>query len=165
MFFAVSDTSVLVAYSAIGRLDVLRAVVPRIFIPGAVRREVVDQGVGWVEAHSAQTAILLADWIVVEIIEGLNQMPKTRFGLFSGESEAIPLAELHNCPILLDDPSARKAARRRQLEVVGSLGVLVLAKRAGIISEVHPLIVQMQRMGIRFRDDLLEQVLKEVGEM
>ena len=165
MILAVADSSVLVAFSAIRRLDVLRAVVSQILIPGAVRRELIDQGVGWIEARDAQAAILSADWIEVENIKALEEMPKTRLGLFTGESEAIPLAELHGCPILLDDPRARRAALERQLLVVGSLGMLVLAKRARVVSEIAPLVYQMKREGIRFRDDLIERSLREVGEM
>src|SRR5260221_1399529 len=60
---AVSDTSPLIAFSAIGRLDVLRQVFDSILIPQAVVDDVVAKGVGWVAAIPLQQAVQAGGWI------------------------------------------------------------------------------------------------------
>ena len=133
MNLAVADTSVLVAFSAIHLLDALRAIFAKVLIPEAVCRELIDQGSGWIEASDVQAAIRAGEWIAIEAVTAMQELSKTRWDLFSGEAEAIPLAERHQCPILLDDPEARKVASHRGLLVIGTLGLLILGKRRGII--------------------------------
>jgi predicted nucleic acid-binding protein len=164
MTVAVADTSVLVAFSAIQRLDVLRAICSELLIPDAVQRELVEQGAGWKEAAGIQNVIESREWIRVETVTAIPVLPLTRRGLFSGEAEAIALAERHECPILLDDMRARRIASHRGLFVIGSLGLLILGKRQGIIPRIGSLIDEMQSHGIRFGGPLVRRARKEVGE-
>jgi predicted nucleic acid-binding protein len=101
----------------------------------------------------------------VQRVDAASELPRTRAGLFSGEAEAIPLAARHGCTVLLDDLAARRAAGRAGIEVVGSLGLLILAKREGIIAGIAPLIERMRNAGIRFAQPLIERALREVNEM
>ena len=59
--------------------------------------------------------------------------------LDAGEAEAIVLSEeLHADFLLIDDLKGRKFATRLGLVVVGSVGILLKAKKKGIINEVKP---------------------------
>lgn len=63
---------------------------------------------------------------------------KAETQLGSGECGAIVLAqELSADRLLLDDWEARREAVSRNLPVVGTVGVLLLAKRQGLISNVR----------------------------
>ena len=49
--------------------------------------------------------------------------------------------------IILDDKDARKIARRLGLNVIGTAGILVLAKKKGIIEKVKPILEEMKNKG------------------
>jgi predicted nucleic acid-binding protein len=74
------------------------------------------------------------------------------------------LAWAHRAWVLLDDGEARRAAKQIGLFVRGTLGILVEAKRLGAVAAVRPLIEQMVVNGCRFAPELVEQVLRTVGE-
>ena len=67
--------------------------------------------------------------------------------------------------VILDDKDARKIARGFGLKVTGTIGVLMLAKRRGVIKEVKPLIEELIREGFRISDDLLKTILEEMNEV
>jgi hypothetical protein len=59
-------------------------------------------------------------------------------GLGAGESEAMALAlVLHADRVLLDELAGRKLALRLGVPVIGSVGVLLAAKRKSLIPAVH----------------------------
>jgi uncharacterized protein len=60
--------------------------------------------------------------------------------LGAGEAEAMALAAQRRCRVILDDHQARSAATRIGVEVIGTVGVLLLAKRNGLIPVVGPLL-------------------------
>src|SRR5262245_41132832 len=97
---AVSDSSPLIAYSRIGRLDLLESVFQVVLVPPAVLREIIagkDERVGKEDIQQAK-------WIQQRGLPTTGILrPLT--GLHAGEAEAITLAlSLQpGVPILLDD--------------------------------------------------------------
>jgi len=58
----------------------------------------------------------------------------------TGEAEAIALAQtMPDCIILLDDSRARRVAERLQIKQIGTVGLLLRAKRKGLIDKLRPL--------------------------
>ena len=83
--------------------------------------------------------------------------------LHPGERELLALAQTQTNPlVLLDDEVARAEARRLQLQVRGTLGVLVQAYRAQLLALIH---VELLIQEIAVRPDiwvsakLCEQIL------
>jgi predicted nucleic acid-binding protein len=81
-----------------------------------------------------------------------------------GEASAIPLAERLHATLLCDDGAARVIARSRGLAVVGTLGVLLRAKREGHIALIAPVIGTMAELGMFVSDDLRTAVLAAARE-
>jgi len=160
----VSDTVPLIAFSAIGRLDVLSRVFDRILVPQAVADEVVARGTGWNAAVPLQEAILAGDWIETRSVAPSPLLTLLRRRLDAGESEAIALAQGLSLPILLNDPDARHEARALGLEVTGALGVLKIAKLRGHVAAVAPLVAVMREAGIYYGDELIEHFLRDLHE-
>jgi uncharacterized protein len=84
--------------------------------------------------------------------------------LGSGEIEAIALAVDHGCGILIDDKQGRKVAVALRLQVIGTVGVLVIAKNRGLVSSLKPLLEELRESGYRLSGQLIEAALRHVGE-
>ena len=66
--------------------------------------------------------------------------------------------------VILDDNAAKKTAKYLGLSVTGTLGVLVKAKRQGIIKEVRPLLAEMRQNGFYVSNAVEQMVLEQAGE-
>jgi hypothetical protein len=148
----VSNSSPLIIYERIGRLDLLRLTYEQILVPPAVSHEVfgASQPPDWLRVVSLQQPLAA---VVLSSAYG------------PGEREAISLAlEIAASPLLLDDLPARRIATRLGIEVVGSVGVLLLCKRKKLISSVRPLLLQMRQADFRISDEIVELALLSAGE-
>jgi predicted nucleic acid-binding protein len=136
----VSNTSPLLSFAKIDRLDLLESLCQSIFIPNAVHDELMVRK----ERRDAQ-AIAQAKWIQVTPVKNQRAVHQLmRRDLDLGESEAIVLAkELNADRLLLDDLAARQIASRRKIPIVGSLGLLLLAKSLRLITAVKPFLNEM----------------------
>jgi predicted nucleic acid-binding protein len=65
---------------------------------------------------------------------------------------------------VLDDWAARRCAQSLGLRCTGTLGVLLMAKRRGLIAEVMPLVSQLQQSGLFLGDRLVQDVRTAAGE-
>jgi predicted nucleic acid-binding protein len=84
--------------------------------------------------------------------------------LDAGECAAIGCALHHRAALLVDDLAARRQASAMGLHVIGTLGVLVLAKRRGLIPLVAPVVHDMRAGGHYLSDAALMAVLQAAGE-
>ena len=90
----------------------------------------------------------------------------TKAGLGRGETEAIYLAlYLRPDRLLLDDGDARREAQRLGLRVTGVLGLLVAARRAGLIPAVRPDVDRLLTSGFRVSEGLYKELLAFCGEI
>ena len=64
----------------------------------------------------------------------------------------------------LDDFRARQLAEELGLNVVGTLGVLLRAKRSGLLPAVKPTMDDVVSQGFRLAPDLYQAVLELAGE-
>jgi hypothetical protein len=81
-----------------------------------------------------------------------------------GERAAIARALAIGAGLLSDDQEARVHAESLQLVVVGTLGVLIRGKRAGLVTAVAPLIERLRASGQRFGNTVVRQALSAAGE-
>lgn len=154
MMLVVSDTSPVTALLQIGQVRLLPALFDRVLIPQAVRDELL-------RFHPA-----LPDFLVIQAIQDQQTANALSRELDPGEAEAIILAEeSHAEYLLMDEKRGRSLALRRGLKVVGLLGVLLLAKKAGHIPAVGQLIAELESQAGFFVSDAVKQsVLKSAGE-
>ena len=81
------------------------------------------------------------------------------------EAEAIVLSmELQAERLLIDDQDARRFAIRSGLTVVGTLGILLVAKQRGVIASLRTEINALASLGFRANPRLVTAVLQSAGE-
>jgi len=84
-----------------------------------------------------------------------------------GEADVLRLAlELpaDEAVVILDDAKARAAAGRLGLRFIGTLGVLLNAKRVGLIAAVTPHLDRLDALGFRLAPHTRTAVLNLAGE-
>ena len=120
MSVVLCNSGPLMTLGKLNRLDLLAELYDEVRVPQAVYNEVVSQGL----ARGAPDALIVRlfwqrqGWPVVEV-----------------SPEVLALAQTLTRPlVLLDDEIARAEARRLELRVRGTLGVLVQAFRRGALS-------------------------------
>jgi uncharacterized protein len=82
----------------------------------------------------------------------------------AGEAEAIVLARELGLKVILDDLRARRLALRFGLEVIGTLGILVRAKKQGILDGLEPMLNQLEGVGFHMTRELKEEALRQAFE-
>ncbi len=156
----ICNTSPLQYLHQIGVLHILPALVKTVTIPPAVQEGLnTGRNLG-LSLPNLQSL----DWIVVRGPASAATLPLVT-DLGPGEKEVLALAlETPDSICVLDDALARQVARTLQLRITGTLGVLIDAKRAGIIPTVRPLLDQLQSLGFRLVGHTRAAVLKLAGE-
>jgi predicted nucleic acid-binding protein len=87
--------------------------------------------------------------------------------LDDGEASTIRAALAHGrgALVILDELSARKAARRLGLHCTGTAGIIVEAKHARLVTAARPLFKRLAESGFHLAPDLVAAVLEELGEV
>jgi len=158
----VCDSSPIIGLSAVGKLSFLQRLYGKILIPVSVAREITTGNSGQPGADELQSS----DWITIQTVGDSVLLRALDGELDRGEAEAIALAvELRAELLLVDERRARKVAARLGLAFVGILGVLVEAKKKGLLVEVRPVLDDLRvRAGFRIKADLYSLVLRTAGE-
>ena len=151
----IGDSSALVALSIMNRLDLLETVFGEIHVPQAVYDEVTISS----KPQSKKLKKFLEDKIIsVEV--NISQM-----GLGRGELEAIALYKNMNADFLLiDDRRAKSFAKLNDVNVIGSLGVMLLAKELGKVKSIREDLEKLLNSDIFISESLISRVLVSVGE-
>ncbi|MBN2149640.1 MAG: DUF3368 domain-containing protein [Anaerolineales bacterium] len=148
----VSNSSPFIAFERINQLGLIPGLVTRVIIPPAVRLEVfsTDQ---------------LPDWVEEKMLSQPLAPRMTATFLGAGEREAIALAlELNASEVFLDDLPARRLATSLGLPVIGSLGLLLRAKKKGLIQEIRPLLDALVSQDFHISERLAARILSAAGE-
>ncbi|MBW1690189.1 MAG: DUF3368 domain-containing protein [Deltaproteobacteria bacterium] len=157
----VSDSTILIGLVKIGKLDLLKEIFSKVFIPEEVFKEVVERGKG----KPGSEIIKEAAWIEAKPVKDKIQVAFLLGSLEKGEAEVLVLArELKADLILLDEEKARKSAVIAGFEIMGLLGLFILAKNLGLIHEVRPLVDKLMIKKFRISDKLIKETLRKAGE-
>ena len=156
----IADSSPLIVLAKIGRLGLLPKLSARIVVPMAVWREVVMNK----PASFDSRTLAEAPWLEVQSVTEL-EAGNLSINVDLGEAEAIALASrFSDCVLLMDERMGRREARRRGVRVLGTLGLLREAKRAGLIESLSNEIQTLLNVGHFLSPHLIEEVLHSVGE-
>jgi|688.fasta_scaffold93050_2 hypothetical protein len=152
----VSDTTPISELAKVDHLDLLPKLFGKVVIPQGVFDELQ------VGEHPAAQLVQNLSWLEVVTVDNQQLVRELQqsFKLDLGESEAIALAEeISASQLLIDERAARKVAMARKLPLIGTVGILLLAKRRGLLDSVKDVLDEMKAQGMRISDRLYVQVL------
>ena len=157
----ISDTTPLSELAKVGQINLLRDVFGQVILPQEVYDEVTTG------THPAVAAVKSADWIEVFSVNNSEKVSAlqtlTKLGL--GECAAIILAEELNAQrLLIDDLEARREAISRNLPVIGTVGVLLLAKKQGRIKSIKEILDALIAQNTRISPKLYQYALTTAQE-
>lgn len=160
----ISNSSPLIALSLISQLNLLEELFGEIFIPPEIYQEIVIRGKGKV----GEKEVKGANWVkVIEIKERKAvRVLQDDFGLSKGENEVIALAKENLADlVLLDEEPARKVAERMGLKVMGTVGLLLVAKKNKLIPKVKNYLDIIKKKGFRVSNKIYKESLEKAGEL
>ncbi|MDY6785731.1 MAG: DUF3368 domain-containing protein [Cyanobacteriota bacterium] len=157
----VSDTTPLSELAKVGKMTLLRDIFGTIAIPQEVYQEVTTG------THPAAQKVQTATWIEVYSVRDPQKVLdlKAVTQLHSGECAAIILAEELNAnQILIDERAARQVAESRNLNIIGTIGILLLAKNRNLISSVKELLDALRAQGMWISPTIYQKALTMARE-
>ena len=157
----VSNSSPLIALARISCLDLLQALYTQVFMPQAVHQEVV----GLNQEREGAATIATASWLKVCMIQDSIAVKLLQEQLDRGESEAIVLAlEISAQLLLIDEARGRRIAQSRGITHIGTIGILILAKRQKLIPSGTLLLDLLSEIGFRMDSSLYKRAKNLMGE-
>lgn len=106
------------------------------------------------------------DWIHVEKIMDVADRKIYKAKLLAGEVDVMILAQ--NDPkadlVIIDDNVAKKNAKYLGLKVTGTIGVLLKAKRMGVIISVKDAVDQIRNNGFYISERVIKMAIEQAGE-
>ena len=157
-----SNASPLINLARIGQLDLLPQLYGELTVPEAVWHEVVVEGSGQPGAEKIGSA----SWVQVKSVSNRQLVQALRQELDAGEAEAIALAlEVGADFLLMDEHLGRDTAQHMGVRSVGLIGVLIEAKRKGLVGGIQPLLDALRDVaGFWVSAPLYQRVLEDEGE-
>lgn len=147
----IADTSVLIAFQKISGFDILKKLYDEISITSKIADEYRE---------------VLPEWIKIADISNKKYQTLLETQVDAGEASAIALAvENDDSLLVLDDIKARKLAKKLNLKLTGTLGILLKAKKVGIIKDVKPYIEKLLNTNFRISDNIITEILRLNNEI
>ena len=154
----VPDTSAITNLYQIDQLHLLKDLFGEVLIPPAVLREL--------SALPEQATVVSENlWIRPVFPENHILVQQLSEQLDLGESEAIAVAlEVKADRLILDEKLGRAVAREYDLPIIGILGILIEARKKGLLPEIRPEIIRLRENDFRLKLSLVNRVLMRLGE-
>ena len=156
----VVNASPLILLGKVEQIQLLGALAGEIAVPRAVIREVSAKPDG---ERTVQTLTALESAIIVD-----DEVPPANilsWDLGSGETQVISHAVMHSADrVVIDDLEARRCAKAMGIAIIGTLGIVGRAKVSGLIDQAEPVIRRLRETGLYASEDLVQRLLREVGE-
>ena len=161
----ISDATVLIALARAGYLWLLKKLWGSVIIPDAVYLETMKGLPGKSEIDEAVNS----GWIKVQKVQNQRVVRFLQGDLRGrGECECIILTEeIDVKTVLIDDKKARKIARQAGIEVIGTLGLLVMAAREEILSreEAIKVIHLLVENDFRLSEPVVQKAISLIKEV
>lgn len=157
----VCDSTTLIALAKIGKINLLKDIFKKVYIPNAVYSEIVIKGKGRPGAKEVKDA----RWIYKKQVKDHQTVEMLASEIGHGEAEVLVLGkELSADWLIIDDERARIAATSAGFQIIGVAGILLLAKELKLIHSVKHFLDELKKKNFRLSDKIRKEVLKKAAE-
>lgn len=155
----VVDASPLIHLSRIGQIHLLTSLGPTLVVPDPVFKEVLAKA-----SDESSRIVSETSWL-----QRVSSPPIptdiVRWDLGAGEAAVLAWSRAHNGSLaVLDDGKARRIAKTLGLPFIGTLGIVLRAKRRGLIPFARPVIDSLVAVGMYVSAAVLAEVFALVDE-
>jgi predicted nucleic acid-binding protein len=145
----ISDTSCLIALSNIGLLYILKDLYGEVLITTEVNDEFGKQ---------------LPNWIVVLQVKDKLKQIEIESKLDKGEASSIALAlEIPNTILIIDEVKGRNIAKNLNIEIIGTIGILLLASNKGLLTDIISVVLKLVNNGFRLSNKIIDRIIEKYG--
>lgn len=138
--------------------ELLPRLFSRIVIPEAVWQEIVCG-----QTDEAARRLPELPWLIREPVKVSPRVKAWNLG--QGESAVLSHALAHPpLRVVIDDRDARRTAQALGIPILGTGGVLLLAKRRGLLPSVSIALDKLRGAGLWLSDDLIRMITTQAGE-
>lgn len=156
----VVNASPLICLFKSGLHDLLPQIARHIIVPAAVIKEVTAPGKDDFPASKVATQ----EWLN-SVMEIPIDIRVAAWDLGRGESEVISYALLNpGFRAVLDDREARRCAEALGCKCIGTAGILVLAKRRGLLPSLRDAFAKLSGSGLWLSKELIDDLCHMEGE-
>jgi len=151
----VINASPLVLLSKIDLLYLLNKLFDAVYIPHAVLKEIQD-------IDKVETKVNLSEISFIPLEISNKIAVRGLLGrLHIGEVEVmIGAIEKGIMTVVLDERTARNKAKQLGLEITGTLGILLKARKRGLIEDMGQEITKLKNAGMYLSDNIVKQILE-----
>lgn len=156
----IMNASPIICMMKAGITGILPILFKDIVVPEEVKREILVKGGTTLKSEVS------ASYQWIRPVNDIVIAPQVAsWDLGQGESAVISFAlENPDFWAVIDDREARRCATALHCRHTGTLGIIVLAKRRGIIPSIRAYIERLKEAGLWLSDELIDQVCRMSGE-
>lgn len=156
----IMNASPIICMMKAGITGILPILFKDIVVPEEVKREILVKGGTTLKSEVS------ASYQWLRPVNDIVIAPQVAsWDLGQGESAVISFAlENPDFWAVIDDREARRCATALHCRHTGTLGIIVLAKRRGIIPSIRAYIERLKEAGLWLSDELIDQVCRMSGE-
>ncbi|MGI9034956.1 MAG: DUF3368 domain-containing protein [Pyrinomonadaceae bacterium] len=156
----VIDASPFILLSKSGFIELLPHIFEEVYMPESVSAEIINgRDMAAEKLYDCQET-----WLIRCLINHSEEIKLWNLG--DGETEVLSFA-LHNeneYLAVVDDRAARNCAKTLGIKTLGTGGILVLAKKRGLIKSVGEALQKLQNVGLYISEEIIQLLKKQTGE-
>ena len=157
---AVVNASPLIFLSKAGVIHFLQQAAPDIVVPQVVALEIGRRGRNDITARTLANNPWVAT-VEVPVIPPLIQS----WDLGPGESAVLAYARTHpGLVAIIDDGAGRRCAETLGVPLLGTLGLIMIAKKRGLIPTARPVIALLKQQGMFLSESIIDRAMDLIGE-
>lgn len=162
----VTNSTPIIGLSILGHLELLADLFEQVYVPKAVYQEIVHSESPRKYGKNELTKLVNDGVFTLYQVENSTMVRKLYGKLHEGELEVVVGAkELDLQFVEIDEHAARTLAKTVLLKPIGTIGILILAKKLSKIEEVKPLLDTLLSNGFHISKKLYQQALVQAGEL
>lgn len=142
---------------ALARLDLL-SLLDSLFDKASITSVVANECLANPDHHEHDTIRTALQGGQLRCVEWTRLPASSMWNLDPGEASTIALAKSSQATVLVDDLAARRMAGIIGVKVIGTCGLLLVAKRHGLVKAVRPQVEKLALSGYYLSQSLIETV-------